>query len=180
MKVPTHLKHEPVFGIEDYNKIDGIYAGRGSDAPCLSIGIAQWNQRGSQDISVKVWRNNGSETNDYADGNWSRMSEELPIHRNLDLTILICEVMYMLKNNPSQKSINPQNQTEIQKIFENKSSQGSINLQNQTVEIRKIFENEYSEDDLEILRQKLFCNEEGEIIHERLKALADVLKRLGY
>jgi hypothetical protein len=159
MKVPTHLKHEPVFGVEDYNKIDGIYAGRGSNAPCLSIGIAQWNQRGSQDISVKVWRNNGSETNDYADGNWSRMSEELPIHRNLDLTILICEVMYMLKNNPSQKS---------------------INLQNQTVEIRKIFENEYLEDDLEILRQKLFYNEEGEIIHERLKALADVLKRLGY
>jgi hypothetical protein len=37
MKVPTYLKHEPVFGIEGYNKMDGIYAGRGTDAPCLSI-----------------------------------------------------------------------------------------------------------------------------------------------
>ena len=98
MKVPTHLKHEPVFGIEGYNKMDGIYAGHGSDAPCLSIGIAQWNQRGSQDISAKVWRNSDVEANDYQDGSWSRMSEELPIHRNLDLTIFICEVMDMLKN----------------------------------------------------------------------------------
>lgn len=67
MKVPTHLKHEPVFGIEEYNKMDGIYAGRGSDAPCLCIGLAQWNQSGSQDISATVWRNSGAEANDYQD-----------------------------------------------------------------------------------------------------------------
>lgn len=159
MKVPTHLKHEPVFGLENYNQIDGIYAGRGSDAPCLSIGIAQWNQRGSQDISVKVWRNNGSESDDYAGGSWSRMSEELPIHRNLDLSILVCEVLDMLKNKQSEKP---------------------IELQNQSPRIRKIFENEYLDEDFEILRRKLLENEEGEIIHDRLTTLASVLRRLGY
>ena len=159
MKVPTHLKHEPVFGIEGYNKMDGIYAGRGSDAPCLSIGIAQWNQRGSQDISAKVWRNSGAEATDYQDGNWSRMSEELPIHRNLDLTIFICEVMDMLKNGQSSRP---------------------ITIQNETTEIRKIAENEFIDEDMELLKLKLFKGEEGGMIHDRLSELADVLKRLGY
>lgn len=159
MKVPTHLKHEPVFGIEGYNKMDGIYAGRSSDAPCLSIGIAQWNQRGSQDISAKVWRNSGAEANDYQDGSWSRMSEELPIHRNIDLTIFICEVMDMLKKGQSSRP---------------------IIIQNQTVDIRKITENEFVEEDLELLKLKLFEGDEGGILHDRLSQLADVLKRLGY
>ena len=159
MKVPTHLKHEPVLGLEGYNKMDGIYAGRGSDAPCLSIGVAQWNQRGSQDISAKVWRNSGAEANDYQDGSWSRMSEELPIHRNLDLTIFICEVMDMLKNNQYNRP---------------------ITLQNETADIRKISENEFINEDLELLKTKLFNGEEGDYINDRLIALADVLRRLGY
>ena len=159
MKIPTHLKHEPVFGIEEYNKIDGIYAGRGSDAPCLSIGLAQWNQRGSQDISAKVWRNSGAEANDYQDGSWSRMSEELPIHRNIDLTIFICEVMGILKN---------------------LQSSGSVTIQNRSAEIRKITENQYVDEDIVLLKEKLFEGEDGELIHGRLTILADVLKRLGY
>ena len=159
MKVPTHLKHEPVFAVEGYNKMDGIYAGPSSDAPCLSIGIAQWNQRGSQDISAKVWRNSGSEANDYKDGSWSRMSEELPLHRNIDLTIFICEVMDMIKNGQSSRP---------------------ITIQNQTVDIRKIAENEFVEEDLELLKIKLFEGDEGGLLHDRLNDLADVLKRLGY
>lgn len=159
MKVPTHLKHEPIFGIEGYNKMDGIYTGRGSDAPCLSIGVAQWNQRGSQDISAKVWRNSGAEANDYQDGSWSRMSEELPIHRNLDLTIFICEVMDILKN---------------------RQSSGSVTIQNRSAEIRKITENQYVDEDIVLLKEKLFEGEDGVLIHDRLTILADVLKRLGY
>ncbi len=159
MKVPTHLKHEPVFGLEGYNKMDGIYAGRGSDAPCLSIGIAQWNQRGRQDISAKVWRSSGSEANEYKDGSWSRMSEELPVHRNIDLTIFICEVMDMLKNGQSSRP---------------------ITIQNETVSIREISENEFLSEDLELLKTKLFKGEEGEYIDVRLRALAGVLRKLGY
>lgn len=158
MKVPTYLKHEPVFGIEGYNRMDGIYVGS-SDAPCLSIGIAQWNQRGSQDISAKIWRNNGSESNDYEGGNWSRMSEELPLHRNLDLTIFICEVIDMLKNGANNKS---------------------INIQGKDTEIRKIEENEFVDEDLIILRKALLHSEESEILDERLRKLADVLRGLGY
>jgi hypothetical protein len=158
MKVPVHLKHEPVYAIEDYNKMDGIYIGR-SDSPCLSIGLAQWNQRGTKDISAKVWRNNGPEDRDYEDGNWSRMSEELPIHRNLDLSILILEVIGMLKKGVNNKH---------------------TIIQGKDAEIRKIVENNFVDEDLAILKATLLPEVDDEIISSRLRKLADLLRGLGY
>mgnify|MGYP003611816194 CR=1 FL=1 len=75
MKIPTGLKHKPVIVSEDYDKVDG--RNHSSDAKGLSLGLAQWNDRGKVDISAKVWRHTG--------GKWSRQSEELPLHRVLDL-----------------------------------------------------------------------------------------------
>ena len=75
------LKHKPVLVAEDYGRIDGRTA-YGSDAQGLSLGLAQWNDRGKVDISAKVWRHTGEK--------WSRQSEELPLHRVLDLAILAC------------------------------------------------------------------------------------------
>ena len=80
MKIPSELKHKPVIVSEDYDRIDGRKA-HNSDAKGLSLGLAQWNERGNVDISAKVWRHTG--------GKWSRQSEELPLHRVLDLAILI-------------------------------------------------------------------------------------------
>lgn len=76
-QVPRHLSHQPLVVVENYELQDGHYA-PSSDAKGLSLGIAQWDP---QDISVKVWR--------YTGNKWSRQSEELPLHRNLDLSILI-------------------------------------------------------------------------------------------
>ena len=81
MHIPTTLKHKPVLVAEDYGRSDGRTA-YGSDAQGLSLGLAQWNDRGKVDISAKVWRNTGEK--------WSRQSEELPLHRVLDLAILAC------------------------------------------------------------------------------------------
>jgi hypothetical protein len=81
MKIPLHLSHRPIFTVEGYDKIDGPYA-RDTDAMGLSIGIAQWNGTGKNDLSAKVWRHTGVK--------WSRQSEELPLHRVLDLAALIC------------------------------------------------------------------------------------------
>src|SRR5690554_343287 len=80
MKIPTSLKHKPVIVVEDYSNIDGRQA-YDSDAKGLSLGLAQWNERGRVDISAKVWRHTGER--------WSRQSEELPLHRVLDLAILV-------------------------------------------------------------------------------------------
>ena len=81
MDIPTNLKHKPVVVAEDYERIDGRSA-YDSDAKGLSLGLAQWNDRGRVDISAKVWRYTGEK--------WSRQSEELPLHRVLDLAILAC------------------------------------------------------------------------------------------
>src|SRR5665647_3669273 len=80
MKIPTTLKHKPVIVSEDYDKIDG--RDTNSDAKGLSVGLAQWNDRGKVDISAKIWRYTGEK--------WSRQSEEMPLHRVLDLAILLC------------------------------------------------------------------------------------------
>lgn len=75
-KIPTHLEHKPIIAVDNYDKIDSKYAGH-TDAQSLSIGKAQYDQN---EISLKVWR--------YVNKKWSRQSEELPIHRNIDLSIL--------------------------------------------------------------------------------------------
>lgn len=77
MKVPEHLGHKPIIGVDNYDRIDGKYANN-TDAKALSIGKSQWN---TEDISAKVWRHTGEK--------WTRQSEELPLHRVLDLAILI-------------------------------------------------------------------------------------------
>ncbi len=81
-KIPTTLKHKPVIVVENYAEIDTSEPGAESHAKGLSLGLAQWSDRGVVDVSAKVWRHTGEK--------WSRMSEEMPLHRVLDLAILIC------------------------------------------------------------------------------------------
>lgn len=76
MESPKNLSHSPIISVNDYDKIDAFDANQ-TDVMALSIGTAQYN---TNQISLKVWRHNGQK--------WSRQSEELPIHRNLDLSIL--------------------------------------------------------------------------------------------
>lgn len=93
MNVPKHLSHKPIIAVNDYDKIDALYANK-TDARALSIGQAQYDD----EISLKVFRIVG--------GKWSRQSEELPIHRNLDLSILfLASLMTDINSNYSQSSL---------------------------------------------------------------------------
>lgn len=89
MKIPTHLGHKPIFKLENYHEVDGRFANN-TDAQGLSIGLAQWNGTNNADLSAKVWRHTGTR--------WSRLSEELPLHRAVDLTSLLCSVLLFTKN----------------------------------------------------------------------------------
>ena len=89
MRVPQHLAHKPIIGVDNYDRVYGKYANN-SDAKALSIGNAQWD---SNDISAKVWR--------HTDEKWTRQSEELPLHRVLDLTTLILS-MYVDGDNSNR------------------------------------------------------------------------------
>lgn len=77
MDSPKNLSHKPIMSVNDYDKIDAQYR-KDSDVRALSIGNAQYDE---DEISLKVWRHSG--------GKWSRQSEELPLHRSLDLNILL-------------------------------------------------------------------------------------------
>lgn len=87
---PTWLKHTPVFMLP-YEAFDGPYASD-TDTKYLSVGLAQWRYESDGDrfaVSVKAWR----KPND----RWSRESEEIPVHRQVDMTILLAHVMFRPK-----------------------------------------------------------------------------------
>jgi len=96
MKIPTHLKHKPILEVPSYDDIDGPYA-ENSDAKGLSIGIAQWNTAGWTELSAKVWRKPADK--------WSHQSEELPLHRVIDLASLICIAMDYCRNDNNLRSL---------------------------------------------------------------------------
>ena len=89
MRVPEHLAHKPIVGVDNYDRIDGKHANE-SDAKALSLGKSQWN---NEEISAKVWRHTGEK--------WTRQSEELPLHRVLDLATLILS-MYVEEDNSTR------------------------------------------------------------------------------
>lgn len=148
-KVPANLKHKPILKIDDYSSIDGNYR-KETDARGLSIGLAQWNREGEDDISAKVWR--------YVNGRWSRQSEELPLHRVLDLAFLICAAINYSR-------------TGIQSELDGKTIEEDHN-------------NPHIETHLLILKQKLLTpidtSSSGDDLNGRLERLSAELKKIGY
>ena len=96
MESPKNLPHKPIVSVKDYNEVDGPCKGPNTDAKALSIGWALYDE---DDIAMKVWRHTGTK--------WSRQSEELPIHRNLDLTILLLHVLFDKGPNPDSFLVSP-------------------------------------------------------------------------
>lgn len=158
-KIPTTLKHKPVIVVENYENIDGRNA-YDSDAKGLSLGLAQWNDRGKLDISAKVWR--------YTGERWSRQSEELPMHRVLDLAILICRSqLYFQEAYRMPKLYDPENPV-IDRV----------GLQGDAMMVTACTDNPMLDGDIQLFAQAL--SNDGELIGERLSVLARLLKQAGY
>ena len=159
MKIPKTLKHKPVIVTEDYENIDGRKA-YNTDAKGLSLGLAQWNDRGKIDIPAKVWRYTGEK--------WSRQSEELPMHRVLDLAILTCRsYLYFQNAYRYPKLYDPDNP-----MIDRVGLQGDA----MTIEVCK--DNPMIDEDIQLFSQAL--SQDGEIIGERLSVLSRLLKEAGY
>lgn len=159
MKIPTNLKHKSVIVSENYENIDGRKAFN-TDAKGLSLGLAQPNDSRKQDISAKVWR--------YAGEEWSCQSEELPMHRVLDLAILIC-----------RSSLYFQDAYRLPKLYDPANTRiDRIGLQGDAMNVSVCTENPMIDDDIKLFSQALSDN--GEMIGERLRALSSILKEMGY
>ncbi len=159
MKIPTTLKHKPVIVSENYENIDGRKA-YSTDTKGLSLGLAQWNERGKLDISAKVWRHTGEK--------WSRQSEEMPIHRVLDLAILICKSSrYFQEAYRMPKMYDPE-----------KPVIDRIGLQGDAMTVSVCTDNPMIDEDIKLFSQVL--GTDGEILGERFRVLANILKEMGY
>ena len=159
MKIPENLKHKPVIKVEDYDTVDGKNALH-TDAKGLSLGLAQWNDRGKVDISGKVWRHTGEK--------WSRQSEELPLTRILDLAILVAQSsLYFQEAYRHEKFYDPENP-----LIEIIGLQGN----RMTVEV----DTENPKIDEDILLFYVSLQKDGELYGERFKILKRLLDELGY
>lgn len=159
MKIPVTLKHKPVIVVNNYEEVDGRKA-YDSDAKGLSLGLAQWNDRGKIDISAKVWRYTGEK--------WSRQSEELPLHRVLDLAILICKTrQHFMEAYRYEKLYDP-----------DKTTIDRIGLQGDAMTVEVCTDNPLIDEDIKLFRDCI--NQDDEIIGERLRTLAAILKEMGY
>lgn len=159
MKIPTSLKHKPVIVSENYENIDGRKA-YNTDTKGLSLGLAQWNDRGKLDVSAKVWRYTGEK--------WSRQSEELPMHRVLDLAILIC-----------RSSLHFQDAYRFPKLYDPDNTLiDRIGLQGDAMSVSVCTDNPMIDEDIKLFSQAL--SDDGELIGERLRVLSGLLKEMGY
>lgn len=159
MKIPTTLKHKPVIVAENYENVDGRYA-YGSDAKGLSLGLAQWNDRGKVDVSAKVWRYTGEK--------WSRQSEELPLHRVLDLAILIARTKLHFREAYRYQELYDPEHPVIDRV----------GLQGDAMTVAVCTDNEKINEDIKLFNQVLSIDDE--LMGERLRTLARILREMGY
>lgn len=160
MRIPTTLKHKPVVIVENYEKIDGSRVGN-TDAAGLSLGLAQWNDRGKVEVSAKVWRYTGEK--------WSRQSEELPLNRVLDLATLICRTKLYFREEAYR----------LNGLFDGDHPDiDALPLHGDAMRISVCTDNPMIEEDIKLFYDAL--SKEDEMLGEHLQALARVLKELGY
>jgi len=158
VKIPTALKHKPVIVSEDYDLIDGRV--KDSDAKGLSVGLAQWNDRGTVDVSAKIWRYTGEK--------WSRQSEEMPLHRVIDLAIFVCRTKQYFSEAYKYKKLYDENNPKIDRIA----------LQGGAMNVAVCTDNEMIGEDIALFQNAL--NKDDELLGERLARLAAILREMGY
>ncbi|MDR3482276.1 MAG: DUF6530 family protein [Burkholderiaceae bacterium] len=141
--LPLHLDHKPVYATP-YQAFDGMFPYDITDIRYLSVGMAQYDPG---DVSIKAMRHTGDK--------WSRMAEELPLHRSVDMVIFLAKVLF---DSRSGKVTLPN---------------GTFN--NQTVEIKIEKEDRTSG---EIGRYDLFLKTHDSLLKERFNELFNVLRGL--
>lgn len=160
MNIPTTLKHKPVVVAENYENIDGRSA-YDSDAKGLSLGLAQWNDRGRVDVSAKIWRYTGEK--------WSRQSEEMPLHRALDLAIFICRACRYFQEEAYR----------LPELYDKENPViDRIGLQGDALTVAVCTENPMIDEDIRLFRDAL--SKDAELLGERMATLARILKESGY
>lgn len=116
MALPQHLTHKPIVETTNYKKKDEKFYNDATDMVNLSLGYATFNPK---EISAKVWRQNKNLK-------FNRQSQELALHRVLDLAILIID---NLKSSPIKGAgniVDVSKREEIKNFYEFKTNKNEI------------------------------------------------------
>jgi hypothetical protein len=140
--LPDNLAHKPVYALP-YEKFDGIYAGD-TDTKYITVGISQWSP---YEVSVKTMRHTGEK--------WTRLAEEMPLHRAIDVTLFLTKAVFDQQNGRVDIPAN---------TFFRQAADISI-----TSETRS---------NGEMASYYAFLSKHSELLKERLSVLADVLNSL--
>lgn len=161
MNIPTTLKHKPVIAVEDYEAIDE-HRFPGTDAKGLSLGLAQWNDR-------REARPSPPRCGATPGGKWSRQSEELPLHRVLDLAILTARACQFFREESYR---HPEFYDPEHPVIDR------VGLEGDAMTVSVCTENPMIGEDIKLFSQAL--SDEGERLGERFSVLARLLKEMGY
>lgn len=198
IKIPTDLKHRPFFVCEGYNNIDGHYniGDFDSDAMGLSLGFAQWNDYEEDliELSAKVWRVSDQESKDSNKRKWSRQSEELPLHRVLDLSILIASSLKCIEEKKCDKIVKEMEAERIEKKASEIGKKAPIEITETNLVFKTIDLSDGAEEDSpkmvlslgdneKVTTKKLklikrILGEDKEMLVKRLTILASLLEEL--
>ena len=135
-------------------------AAYGSDAQGLLPGPGPVERPGKVDISAKVWRHTGEK--------WSRQSEELPLHRVLDLAILACRAQLYFQEEAYRfpRGYDPEH-----------PQVDRIGLQGDAMTVEVCTSSDHIDEDLRLFQDALA--RDGELLGERMRVLARLLGELG-
>lgn len=100
---------------------------------------------------------------------WSRQSEELPLHRVLDLAILTCRSLLYFREEAYRY---PKGYDEAHPVI------GRVGLQGDAMTVAVCTENDHISEDVRLFREAL--SRDGELLGERMRLLAGLLKEMGY
>lgn len=159
MKSPTQLHHKPVIGSDRYEQVDGAWAGNKANKR-LTLGVLRDTETGRGEISAKLWS--------HLDEGAEESSDEMLLHRVLDLSILICQSLEYFQEAYRYEHLYDPEQPVIQRI----------GLQGSAMTVAVCTENDGIREDIQAFSRIL--NDNGEMIGERLRTLSAILKEMGY
>ncbi|MBU5346178.1 DUF6530 family protein [Paenibacillus lautus] len=159
MNIPASTNHKPVIISDNYGKVDGRFAYK-TDVRALSLGLSEQNEDGKAHIAAKVWR--------AAEEQGAGPMDELPLHRILDLSILICSALTHFSEAYRFEDLYDPQHPVIDRI----------GLQGNAITVAVCTDNEQIQEDIKVFNEALSDN--GEMIGERLRTLTRMLEELGY
>ncbi|OIB01882.1 hypothetical protein AK95_03005 [Paenibacillus sp. LC231] len=159
MNIPASTNHKPVIISDNYGKVDGRFAYK-TDVRALSLGLSEQNEDGRAHIAAKVWR--------AAEEHWAGPMDELPLHRILDLSILICSALTHFSEAYRFEDLYDPQHPVIDRI----------GLQGNAMTVAVCTDNEQIQEDIKLFNEALSDN--SEMIGERLRTLTRMLEELGY